>query len=83
LTSAVIQRFHKIDALVHVMGGFAGGQPIAETSDDTWDRMMSMNVQSAFYILRAVIPRCIRADCRLRRLCCPGKACSGAKGLMT
>ncbi len=56
LTSAVIQRFHKIDALVHVMGGFAGGQPIAETNDDTWDRMMSMNVQSAFYILRAVIP---------------------------
>jgi len=56
LTTGVIQRFHKIDVLVHVMGGFAGGQSIAETSDETWDRMMSMNVHSAFYILRAVIP---------------------------
>src|SRR5713226_6033060 len=36
LTDALIQRFQKIDALVHVMGGFAGGQSIPETSDDTW-----------------------------------------------
>ena len=34
LTDGVMQRFKKIDALVHVMGGFAGGQSIAETSDD-------------------------------------------------
>ncbi len=56
LTGTVIRRFQKIDALVHVMGGFAGGQSIAETSDDTWDRMMSMNLRSAVNILRSVIP---------------------------
>ena len=56
LTDGVIRRFQKIDALVHVMGGFAGGQPIAETSDETWDRMMSVNLRSAFNILRCVIP---------------------------
>ncbi len=56
LTDQVLQRFKKIDALVHVMGGFAGGQPIAETDDATWDRMMNMNLRSAFNILRAVIP---------------------------
>src|SRR5438477_1906088 len=56
LTDGVIRRFKKIDTLVHVTGGFAGGQPIAETSDDTWDRMMSVNLRSAFNILRAVIP---------------------------
>jgi len=56
LTNAVIQRFQKIDALVHVMGGFAGGQSIPETTDDTWDKMMSVNLRSAFNILRTVIP---------------------------
>ena len=56
LTGGVIRRFQKIDTLVHVMGGFAGGQPIPETSDDTWDRMMSLNLRSAFNILRSVIP---------------------------
>src|SRR5258708_516069 len=56
LTDSVIQRFQKIDALVHVMGGFAGGKPIAETDDATWDRMMSLNLKSAYNILRTVIP---------------------------
>src|ERR1700690_700058 len=56
LTDGVIRRFQKIDALVHVMGGFAGGQPIARTSDDTWDRMMSLNLRSAYNIFRCVIP---------------------------
>src|SRR5258706_4985740 len=61
LTDRVIRRFQKIDTLLHVIGGFAGGQSIAETSDDTWDRMMSLNLQSAFNILRCVIPHMRRA----------------------
>jgi NAD(P)-dependent dehydrogenase (short-subunit alcohol dehydrogenase family) len=57
LVDCVIQRFQRIDTLVHVMGGFSGGKPIAETDDATWDRMMSLNLRSAFTIFRAVIPR--------------------------
>ena len=56
LSNCVMQRFKKIDALVHVMGGFAGGQSIAETSDEIWDRMMSLNLRSAVNIFRSVIP---------------------------
>jgi NAD(P)-dependent dehydrogenase (short-subunit alcohol dehydrogenase family) len=56
LAEGVISRFGKIDVLVHVMGGFAGGKPIQDTDDATWDRMMNMNLRSAFYTLRAVIP---------------------------
>jgi NAD(P)-dependent dehydrogenase (short-subunit alcohol dehydrogenase family) len=56
LAAAAVERFHKIDALVHVAGGFAGGSPIHETSDDTWDAMMGLNLRAAFNILRAVIP---------------------------
>lgn len=56
VVSAAISRFQKIDALVHVMGGFAGGQPIPETDNATWDGMMNLNLRAAFNILRAVIP---------------------------
>src|SRR5215831_3881787 len=32
-------RFGRIDALVHVMGGFAGGLSVAETDDVTFEKM--------------------------------------------
>lgn len=44
-----------IDALVHLLGGFGGGQSIAETTDKTWDGMMTLNLRAAFCALRAVL----------------------------
>ncbi len=52
----VIARYKKIDVLAHLVGGFAGGQTIAEMDDATWQRMFDANLNSAFHILRAVIP---------------------------
>jgi NAD(P)-dependent dehydrogenase (short-subunit alcohol dehydrogenase family) len=48
--------YSRIDILVHVMGGFAGGQPVEETSLDTLEQMLTMNFRAAFYVARAVIP---------------------------
>lgn len=56
LADGVMERFQKIDALVHVTGGFAGGRPVHETDDATWDGMMNLNLRAAFHTLRAVIP---------------------------
>jgi NAD(P)-dependent dehydrogenase (short-subunit alcohol dehydrogenase family) len=53
--ATVIARCGKIDVLAHLVGGFAGGQTIAETDDATWQRMFDANLNSAFHILRAVI----------------------------
>src|SRR5580658_8470858 len=61
LVDATMSRFGKIDALVHVMGGFAGGQPIPETDDETWDLLMNLNLRAAFNVLRVVIPPMRRA----------------------
>lgn len=44
-----------IDALVHLVGGFSGGSPLAETTDQTWDGMMNLNVRAAFCTMRAVL----------------------------
>ena len=54
---AVIGRFGKLDVLVHVLGGFAGGKTVAETDDATWEQMRDLNLTSAFYVLRAAIPQ--------------------------
>ena len=53
---SVISRVGRLDVVVHTIGGFAGGQTIAETDDATFHRMFDLNLNSAFYLLRAVIP---------------------------
>jgi len=58
-TAAAIR--NRIDVLVHVMGGFAGGQSVWETDDTTWERMLDMNFRSALYVVRAALPHMLRA----------------------
>jgi NAD(P)-dependent dehydrogenase (short-subunit alcohol dehydrogenase family) len=53
---SVVSRFGHLDVLVHVLGGFAGGQTVSETDDTTWEQMRDLNLTSAFYVLRAAIP---------------------------
>ena len=55
LVAGVVERFGKVDTLVHVMGGFAAGA-VHETDDATWTKMRDMNLTAAFYMARAVIP---------------------------
>lgn len=45
-----------LDALVHLLGGFSGGRPVAETDIETWDRMINLNVRSAFLMFHAALP---------------------------
>ena len=52
----ILAHFGKIDVLAHLVGGFAGGQTVADTDDATFQRMLAMNLTSAFHILRAVLP---------------------------
>jgi NAD(P)-dependent dehydrogenase (short-subunit alcohol dehydrogenase family) len=54
--ASVIARCGTIDVLAHLVGGFTGGQTVAATDDATWQRMFDANLNSAFHILRAVIP---------------------------
>lgn len=56
LVTDALDKFGKIDALIHTTGGFAGGAPIHETEDATWDSMLDLNLRAAIHILRAVLP---------------------------
>jgi NAD(P)-dependent dehydrogenase (short-subunit alcohol dehydrogenase family) len=52
----VASRFGRLDVLAHTVGGFAGGSSMAETDDTTFQRMMDLNLNCTFYLLRAAIP---------------------------
>jgi NAD(P)-dependent dehydrogenase (short-subunit alcohol dehydrogenase family) len=56
VAGAVIGKLGRIDTVVHLVGAFAGGQPFADTGDDTLERMLDLNFRSAFWIARAVLP---------------------------
>src|ERR1051326_1380176 len=57
----VVGRFGRIDVLAHLVGGFAGGQTIADTDDATFQTMFDLNVNAAFHMLRAVLPHMRKA----------------------
>jgi NAD(P)-dependent dehydrogenase (short-subunit alcohol dehydrogenase family) len=56
LVDQVVARFGKLDVLAHTVGGFAGGQSIADTDDATFQRMVDLNLNCVFHILRAAVP---------------------------
>ena len=52
----IVERHGRLDVLVHVLGGFAGGPAIAETTDEMWEQMQSINLTAAFRVFRVSIP---------------------------
>ncbi|HZU27722.1 MAG TPA: SDR family NAD(P)-dependent oxidoreductase [Bryobacteraceae bacterium] len=57
----VVARTGPVDALIHCVGAFAGGDPVGETDEKTWDFMMNVNLRSAFLMCRAVLPGMLKA----------------------
>jgi NAD(P)-dependent dehydrogenase (short-subunit alcohol dehydrogenase family) len=56
LVDKVVARFGRLEVLAHTVGGFDGGHSIVETDDATFQRMLDLNLNSVFHILRAAIP---------------------------
>jgi len=56
LLDQVVARFSRLDVLAHTVGGFAGGQSVAETDDATFQSMFDLNLNATFHLLRAVLP---------------------------
>jgi NAD(P)-dependent dehydrogenase (short-subunit alcohol dehydrogenase family) len=56
VASAVAIRFGRLDVLVHLVGGFAGGVPVGDTDESTFEQMLDLNLRSAFYMTKAVLP---------------------------
>src|ERR1700742_4193842 len=46
----------RIDSLIHLVGGFAGGPDLADETPSTFDAMFDTNVRTTFNVIRAVTP---------------------------
>jgi len=58
----IVERHGRLDVLVHVLGGFAGGPSIAETTDEMWQQMQEINLTTAFHVFRETIPHLRRSS---------------------
>jgi NAD(P)-dependent dehydrogenase (short-subunit alcohol dehydrogenase family) len=51
-----LQQAGRMDAVLHLMGGFAGGQTVEETGLEIWQQMLDVNLTAAFHVAHAVLP---------------------------
>lgn len=57
LFARAVETFGRIDILVNTVGGFVPGKRVAETKVEHWDRMMTLNLRSAFLCMREALQR--------------------------
>lgn len=60
LVDKVRSHYGRIDILIALVGGFTGGG-LLETDRATWERMLQLNLTSAFTAARAVVPLMVAA----------------------
>lgn len=58
----VAERFGGINVLCALVGGWSGGQDVDETDDVRFERMIDLNLRTAFYASRAVLPHLREAE---------------------
>jgi NAD(P)-dependent dehydrogenase (short-subunit alcohol dehydrogenase family) len=60
LIETVLARFGRIDALVHTVGAWRGGQAVHETDLADWDFLFNVNLRTTLLCCRAVIPQMLK-----------------------
>jgi NAD(P)-dependent dehydrogenase (short-subunit alcohol dehydrogenase family) len=62
LVGQTASRWGSVDYLLNLVGGFAGGQPLWETDDTLWTRMIDLNLRSTVACCRAALPGMIERN---------------------
>ncbi len=52
----VLGQWKRVDFLIHAVGAYAGGKRVEEVTEEEWDRMMDVNLKTAFLMCNAVLP---------------------------
>lgn len=55
----IVNKFGRIDVLVHTVGGFRSGAPLHETPLETLDFMLMLNAKTAFITNQAVLQKMV------------------------
>ena len=56
LIEAVAGRWNGVDILLNSVGGWRGGQRVADSRIEEWDATLDLNLRSAYLVNRAVLP---------------------------
>lgn len=57
--SVGVNKFKRIDVLVHTTGGFQMGEKVHEITETSWDFLLDLNLKTLLNITKAVIPHMI------------------------
>ena len=60
LVAGTLDRFGRIDALVHTVGAWRGGKPVHETDLADWDFLFNVNLRTTLLCCRAVVPQMLK-----------------------
>lgn len=60
LVSHIIEKLGQIHILVNLVGGYIGGKGISKIKESEWDKMMNVNLKSAYLITKHVLPTLIK-----------------------
>jgi NAD(P)-dependent dehydrogenase (short-subunit alcohol dehydrogenase family) len=52
---AALAQFGRVDVLLNLAGGFGGGKPVSESADDDLNRMLDINLRTAYNLSRAAL----------------------------
>jgi NAD(P)-dependent dehydrogenase (short-subunit alcohol dehydrogenase family) len=59
LGAAIEKRWGGVDVLLNLIGGWTGGTAVGDLTDEDWDRMMVLNLRTAFLLNRMVLPHMV------------------------
>jgi NAD(P)-dependent dehydrogenase (short-subunit alcohol dehydrogenase family) len=59
--SGIAERAGRVDALVHLVGGWRGGQPIEETPLEDWDALRELLVRTTQHATQAFAPHLVES----------------------
>ncbi len=55
VVAATLRRFGRVDILLNLAGGFSGGIPVSDSGDDVLNKMLDINVRTAYNLSRVVV----------------------------
>lgn len=62
LVVEVTKQLGRVDVLLNIVGGYAGGKPLQESEEVMLDQMVTLNTRSAWLCSRAVLPGMIERN---------------------
>jgi NAD(P)-dependent dehydrogenase (short-subunit alcohol dehydrogenase family) len=55
VVKAVLAQFGRVDILLNLAGGFGGGKPVSASADDDLNKMLDINLRTAYNLSRAAV----------------------------